>query len=516
MARRVLGLDLGSHSVKAVELRQALGRDLEVVQLRRFELDDPAPALATELRQLVSAHDLPLQHVVVSVAGDRLSTRCLSFPFKERRKVAAAVPFEVEEQVPFDLKDYLVDWDLAGESAAGVDVAACIVPIHEVEILLETLGDAGVVPRVIEAEGLVLSNLATLLELPGTRVLADVGHRKTTLALCRDGRVLASRTVPIAGKALTRAIAEERGLGELEAERVKQQEAVIGNPRATRAVAVLDRLAREIARTLASFEPLLTAGGVERAHLLGGSAKLAGLDAYLSERTGVAWERLPMPRGPLGAAFVAQGDTLLFAPAMALALRGTTLTATRVNLRQGRFAERIDLRGILRELRPTALLAGGALLSAGLYAGSDIWMSSRTAGAHEAASRAIASEALRGADPGADALAGMQRALRDAERRAETLGVYRGNLSALDLLTEISAHVPDDLDVVFEELAIERDAVQIRGHSPDFKAVDRLTSELKKFAAFSEVVVGSSDSDARRGGVNFDLRIRVASPGGAS
>lgn len=514
MARRVLGLDIGSHSVKAVELRQALGRELEVVQVRMFELDDPAPALATELRQLIAAHDLPLQHVVVSVAGDRLSTRRLSFPFKDRRKVAAAVPFEVEEQVPFDLKDYVVDWDIAGETAAGLDIAACIVPRHEISLLLETLADAGVTPRLVEAEGLALSNLATIVELPGTRVLADVGHRKTTLALCREGRVLATRTVPIAGKLLTQAIAQERGLGEVEAERAKQEEGVIGNKRATQAVAVLDRLAREVARTLASFEPLLGGGGgIERTHLLGGSGKLLGLDGYLAERIGVACDRLPLPRGALGAAFVAKGDTLVFAPAMALALRGTTLTATRVNLRQGEFAERIDLRGMARELRPTGLLAGGVLLAAGLFAGADIWVSSRTAGAHEEAARALASEAMRGADPGEDALAGMQRALRDAERRAETLGVYRGNLSALDLLTEISSHVPDDLDVVFEELSIERDAVQIRGHTPDFKAVDRLTSELKKFPAFSEAVVGSSDTDARRGGVNFDLRIRVAGGG---
>jgi general secretion pathway protein L len=514
MARRVLGLDIGSHSVKAVELRQALGRELEIVQLRVLELDDPAPALATELRQLIAAHDLPLQHVVVSVAGDRLSTRRLSFPFKDRRKVAAAVPFEVEEQVPFDLKDYVVDWDVAGEHPTGMDVAACIVPRQELSLLLETLGEAGVTPRVVEAEGLALSNLATLLELPGTRVLTDVGHRKTTLALCRDGRVLAARTVPIAGKALTRAVAQQRGLGEVEAERAKQEEGVIGNKRMTEAVAVLDRLAREVARTLASFEPLLGSGeSIERAHLLGGSAKLAGLDTYLAERTGAAFDRLPMPRGALGAAFVAKGDTLLFAPAMALALRGTTLTTTRVNLRQGEFAERIDVRGIVRDLRPTALLAGGAILAAGLFAGADIWVNSRSAGVHEDASRAIASEALRGADPGEDALASMERALRDAERRAETLGVYGGNLSALDLLTEISSHVPDSLEVAFEELSIERDSVQIRGHTPDFKAVDLLTAELKKFPPFSEVVVGSSDADARRGGVNFDVRIRVAGGG---
>jgi Fimbrial assembly protein (PilN) len=198
---------------------------------------------------------------------------------------------------------------------------------------------------------------------------------------------------------------------------------------------------------------------------------------------------------------------------MALALRGTTRAATRVNLRQGEFAERIDLRGIARELRPTALLGGGLLAAALVAGGVDVWKNSHTANVHEDASRAIASDALRGDDPGEDALAAMQGALRDAERRAETLGVYRGNLSALDILNQISDQVPADLDIVVEELAIERDTVQIRAHSTDFKAVDALTNALKKFPAFSDIAVGESGTDARRGGVNFDLRIRVAAGG---
>ncbi|HEU4429644.1 MAG TPA: PilN domain-containing protein, partial [Myxococcota bacterium] len=144
-----------------------------------------------------------------------------------------------------------------------------------------------------------------------------------------------------------------------------------------------------------------------------------------------------------------------------------------------------------------------------------VWKNSRSANAHDRASRAIASQALSGAEPGEDSLAAMQGALRDAERRAETLGVYRGNLSALDILNQISDQVPADLDIVFEELAIERDTVQIRAHSTDFKAVDALTNALKKFPPFSDIAVGESGIDPRRGGVNFDLRIRVAA-GGAS
>ncbi len=74
MARRVLGLDIGSHAIKAAEFRQTL-RGVEVVQLRTLPLDDPAPSLATELRDFVQMHDLPTDHVIVSLAGDRVSTR---------------------------------------------------------------------------------------------------------------------------------------------------------------------------------------------------------------------------------------------------------------------------------------------------------------------------------------------------------------------------------------------------------------------------------------------------------
>ena len=90
MARRILGLDIGSHAIKAVEFRQTL-RDLEVVQLRCLPLVDPAPALAVELREFLQLHDLPTDHVAVALSGDRISTRRLSFPFRDRKKIAPAV-----------------------------------------------------------------------------------------------------------------------------------------------------------------------------------------------------------------------------------------------------------------------------------------------------------------------------------------------------------------------------------------------------------------------------------------
>ncbi len=517
MARRILGLDIGSHAVKAAEFRQTL-RGLEVVQLRALPLDDPAPALASELRDFVQMHDLPRDHTVVSLAGDRISTRRLSFPFRDRRKIGPAVPFELEAQVPFDLDDFVVDWETVWETTGRTEVAATLAPRAEVRLLLETLREAGLAPRVVEAEGLVLGNLTEIFDLQGTRLLADLGHRKTTLCLLVDGRAVAARTVPVAGLALTQAIAKDRGLGDVEAERFKIDEGIFGGggrPDCPAAVAVADRLARELLRTLGSLEPLLADAPLRRIDLMGGTGHLHRLEEFLAERTGVSVARLALPPAELGAAVVAAGDPLLFAPALALAVRGGPRPRSRMNFRQADLAPRMDLRQVGRDLRWTGWLAG---LAAGLALASVLTtaaLEARRADELEKGAVSLYQQAFPGRPVPGNLMAGMQEAVREAQARADTLGVYRGNLSALDVLTEISRHVPEDLDVAFEELSIDRQVVQVKGHSPSFGAVDRLQKELQRYEPFSDISIGDITSDARRGGQTFSVRISL-SVGGES
>jgi general secretion pathway protein L len=515
MARRILGLDMGSHAVKAVELRQTL-RELALLQMRVLPVSDAPPSLPAELRDFLQTYDLPREFVVSSVAGDRLSTRRVSFPFKDRRKIRAAVPFEVESQVPFDLDDYFVDFEVAAEAEGRTDAVAALVPRAEVALLLESLREAGAVPRIVEAEGLVLANLAAFFPLPGARLLADVGHRKTTLCLCRDGHAIAARTIPVAGHAITQALAGDLGLGELEAERRKVEEGVLGAERPA-ARAVLDRLARELLRTVESLEALLPAGdgaaGLEEVTLLGGSAHLHRLDEYLAERTALPVRRLAAPTGELGSSLLALGDPLLFAPALALAVRGSMKAATRMNFRQDEFAHRIDLGGVARDFRMPAAIAALAAVLALVGLGTRIALSHRRGDAVERQSLALYQQAFPELPAPPSVIQAMQQAVGQAQGRADTLGVYRGNLSALDILTEISSRIPADLEVVFEELAIDGQVVQIKGHTPAFGAVDRLRAELARYEPFSSITVGDITSDARRGGQTFSMRISLSPPG---
>jgi general secretion pathway protein L len=521
VARRILGLDVGSHSVKAVEFRQTL-RELEVVKLECLPIVEPAPSLASELRDFLQMHDLSSDHAVLGLSGDRVSTRRLAFPFKDRRRVGAAVPFEVEAQVPFDLEGFFVDWEIVGEAENRTDVVATLAPRSEVALLLQMAREAGLDPRIVEAEGLVMGNLAAFFDLSGTRLLVDLGHRKTTLCLCRDGLALASRTVPLAGRALTEALARERGLGEIEAERVKIEDGIFGGQGVAPSpagVAVVDRLARELLRTVGSLEPLLADQGAEQLSevtLVGGTAHLHRIDEYLAERTGLRVSRLGLPAvgTEAGSALLAGGDRLLFAPAIALAVRGSARTRTRMNFRQDELARRVDLRRAARELRSTALFAGAAAVLACGSLATHVVMEGRRAAAVEKETRALYEQVFPGRAAPPNVLAGMQQALTEARDRADTLGVYRGNLSAFDVLTEISARIPEDLDVSFEEFSVDRQIVQIKGHTRSFEAVDRLRAELARYEPFSEITVGDITRDARRGGQTFSVRISLGAGDG--
>ncbi len=507
--RNVLGLDLGSHSLKAVEFRQSL-RSCEAVQLRSLPRPEPEAGLSELLERFVQLHRLPTDHIVTALPGDQLSSRRISFPFAERRRLAQAVPFALEEEMPFELEEVVMDWSVVAGDRSHAEVLAVIASRGEVSSLLEVLDGAGCAARTLEAEGLVLGNLCAVFDLPGRRLLVDLGHRKTSFCLLVDERAVAARTVPVGGAALTEALAADRGLALADAERAKCEEGVFGasldqvGPQTGK---VLDRIARELVRTLGSVEKWLGGGRVDELTLFGGGALLDRIDTFLADRSGVPAARLPLPREGHGNGLVAGGPPILYAPAIALGLRGTTHAHTSMNFRQDEFALRMDIGRVMQRFRPTAWLAGAALALAVLSFATGTLLDARQAGAIEARTHELWSEAFPNDPIPSSVVRGLREKIGEAHERADFLGVYRGNLSALDLLVEISKRIPPDLDIRLEDLSIDRQSVRMRVQAKNFQAADRLGAELQKFEPFASTKIGSIETDARTGGKRFSVTI---------
>jgi len=518
MMKNVLGLDLGSHTLKAVELRQTL-RGLEPVQLRVHPRSDTEAPLAESLQRFLRMHQISTEHVTCALPGDRVSSRQLEFPFRDRKKLGQAVPFEIEGQMPFHLEDVVVDWQIVGGERSHAVVAAIIAQRKDVSEMLATLAQAGCDPRILEAEGLALGNLSALFPLPGRRLLVDMGHRKTTFCLLIDGLGVAARSVPVGGLALTRALARRRGIGLAEAEQQKCEDGIFQagwSGAAPEVVESLDRIAREIVRSLESFETHL--GGpasslLTEVTLLGGAARLHRVDEYLAERTGLATQRLALPDSPESAALVAGGDPLLFAPAIALALRSTARATTHMNFRQDEFAYRADFRRFFgREMRPTAILAGIALLLLGTSSATSIALESRRALQLESQARRIYAEIFPGQPVPDRPVTALGEAVAAARARADFLGLYGGNLSALDLMGELSARVPPDLKVKFEEVNIDRQVIRVKVASENYEAADRLENELKKAPPFGGASVSGQIKKTKET-ITFSINIPLAEGG---
>ena len=420
-------------------------------------------------------------------------------------------------RVSFDLEDVVVAWDTVGGDRNRAEVSAAVARRSEVSAAISLLREAGCDPQALEVEGLVLGNLSALFDLTGSRLLVDLGHSKTTLCLVLDGRPLLARAIACGGLAITRGIASDRNLSPADAEQLKCEAGIFETgfeSASPQAVAALDRISREIIRTLSSLEPLIGGPASQKLHeitLVGGSSRLHRVDEYISERTGVAATRLALPSDPEGAGLVAAGDPLIYAQAIALGLRGTSRATSSIDFRQGEFAFRRSLGEMTREFRPTAVLAAVALSLLVLGGIHSSYLQARRAGAVEDQIAQLYGEALPNRPLPEDPLAEMRRAVRDAHARAEFLGVYRGNLSALDLLAEVSARVPRNLDVVFEEMSIDRQVIRMRVYSKSFEAADRLRSELATFAPFALArVSGEVKTDVKRGGKTFTVTISLS------
>ncbi|HEY5656485.1 MAG TPA: type II secretion system protein GspL [Myxococcota bacterium] len=512
--KNVLGLDLGSHAIKAVELQQGFRR-LEAVQVRAVDRNPAEIELGELIGRFSQVHQFATDHVVTAIRGDRLSVRRLAFPFKERRKLAQAVPYEVEDQLPFDLEDVVLDWSVVGGDRSRAEVVAAIAPRGEVSALIDVLSPAGCDPRTVECEGLVLANLTAAFDLPGRRVIADLGHTKTTLCALVDGRAVGARSIGVAGQALTEVLAQDRGLSLADAERAKCEEGIVDRALGTplpKAGAILDQIANEIVRFVASLEPALDPG-VSEVTLVGGTAQLDRIDELLAERIGLPTARIGLPREAAVAGLVAGGSPVLFAPAIALALRGTARATTRLNFRQEEFSRRLDLSRYRRDFGPTGALAAAVAALAALSLATEAFLESGRAQNIETQIEALYTDAFPGSAVPENPVTALREAVREANQRAEFLGVYRGNLSALDLLTEISRHVPENLDVVFEEVSIDHQSIRIRVSSSSFEAADRLGTELARFPLFSEARIGAIETDRRTGGKKFNVTISLG-PGG--
>jgi general secretion pathway protein L len=516
---RVLGLDLGSHTVKGV-IVETTYRGATV----KAYLTAPVPPdgssldrLKAALPKLVEQGAALVDTVVVSLPGTTLATHPISLPFSDPKKIESTLAFEVESQLPYDLDDAVYDHQVGSSDEKGAQLLVGVARKTELKPTLDLLREAKLDPRIVTHAGLVYQSLlhtlpGTLVEGDGAVAILDLGHERCSVAIGKPGGVVEfARTFAGGGWALTKALSTEFKISLPDAQAWKEEHGAVGTEvvgaEAERAAGAFMRAIQPVLRDLRSSLKSYNA----RSHrpigallLCGGTSKLRGLPEQLGRDLNLPTRLLELPAETRDVLGVGRQEA---AQAYALALRGTATgaKAPRFNLRRGEFGFKSDFdfaSDKFGQMAAFAVVLFVLLIASGI----------------------VRNSVLERREKQVDAVLCdvTQRILGKCEKDFTiALSLLKGQESpaagipprtAATLLAELTSHVPPDMKVTFDQVVIDLDRISLRSETENSKTLEELIAALKTYKCFKEVNEGRVEKSKDGTKVNTRLDIQVECP----
>jgi len=341
-SKQVVGLDIGSSALKAVELKKS-GRDIVV---DRLGMEALAPEILVEgaivdtgavsnaIVKMFNDQKIKTRNVATSVSGHSVIVKRLSMAPMTEAELAEAVQMEASQHIPFDIAEVNLDHQTLSESTASGNMDVLLVAAKRDKILNYTnvLNLAGKTPSIVDIDAFALQNTFEYNYDPAgnqTVALLNIGASVMNINIVRGRIPLFTRDVSIGGNQYTDSLQKELDLSFEDAERVKMGKSVPGvsdEARLPVLKSVSELIILEIQKTFDFFRATAAGEHIQKIYLAGGSAKVPGLLELLKQEFSLAVEELNPFRkilydaaGPYGE--LVQENSPRLAVAVGLALR---------------------------------------------------------------------------------------------------------------------------------------------------------------------------------------------------
>ena len=336
----ILGLDIGSHNVKLIELAQdkngvtllAAGSMPTPPKSVSSNLEIDQQALAHLVRELVKGTGAKATDVNISLPEAQVFTRVIEMPALSNRELISAIKWESEQYIPLPLDQVNMDFSILSEGKDSTNGKMKILLVAAPKALtdryMQIMELAELNPISAETEIIALSRslVRSAPTVPGVMLLS-FGAQTTDIAILRKGILTFTRSMSAGGDAITRAIAESLDFTVLQGEAYKKTYGLEKNILEGKIVAVIrpvmESIVGEIKRAIGFFEEQYKNEHIGVILLTGGNAKLPGLIPYLAEATGIEVQQgnpwAGIRKDPRFAVLNTEGP--LFAVAIGLALR---------------------------------------------------------------------------------------------------------------------------------------------------------------------------------------------------
>jgi len=301
----VVGVDIGSHSVKVCELKKtdngyriiALGSAMlpeDVVDDGTLNEPEVVGAVIAELFKNLKIKN---KKVGFSISGYSVIVKKINLAVMDDAQLEEYIMAEAEQYIPFDISDVYLDYqDLKTntEDSDRTDVMLVAAKKEIVDDYLNMLRNINLQPAIVDVDGFALENTyESSYEKSNNVALVDIGAAKMNINILSEGVSVVARDIVVGSRQLTEQIqnafdldyeeAEALKLGQIPAEDKQEEMEEIFSSTCTQWVL-------EIKKAIDLYHSNNPDKPLTRLILSGGGSKVVGLSDFLESETSIPVE----------------------------------------------------------------------------------------------------------------------------------------------------------------------------------------------------------------------------------
>ena len=301
-AKSLVGLDIGSSAVKAVELKPA-GKAFKV---SAFGSEAVPPdsivdgaiidggAVADAIRRLFTSGAIKTKDVAASLSGNAVIVKKITLPQMSEAELAESIYWEAEQYIPFDIQDVNLDYQILDKGGDGgkttMDVLLVAAKKEKIADYTGVIAQAGRSAVVVDVDAFALQNAYEVnygIEPGAVVALLNAGASATNINILNGDQSVFTRDISMGGNAYTEALQKELNLPFDVADQLKRGIPVDGityDDAKPVLRAVTENVMLEIQKTFDFFKTTASSDRIDRIMLSGGASRAEGFTEMLSDR----------------------------------------------------------------------------------------------------------------------------------------------------------------------------------------------------------------------------------------
>lgn len=302
MRKVLLGLDIGSQTIKAVQIArdkdssQILAAGFIATPLKSLKISTGSEEqlLASSINRLVHDMKVSTMDVSASLPSSHVITRVIEVPQMTEKELASGIAWEAEQYIPLPLSRVKIDYAIidVNQTPGKMKVLLVAAPITIVEKYMRIIEFAGLNPISLETEILAtVRSITTSFPQLSNVLVGAIGAATTEIALLYNQVLVYIKSYPIGGNTFTHAIAAEMGFELSQAEEYKKtyglEEDKLEGKIAKIVLPFFSNIFSEMEKTITYFKEQYPKEELKTIVLCGGGAKMPGLMMAVTKNLGL-------------------------------------------------------------------------------------------------------------------------------------------------------------------------------------------------------------------------------------